>query len=243
MIGCSHDLYQELPTISIIKPSAQFLTMLKLSLLILIINVTYQDGLLRKWHQGAVYKEQTRQQIPLNIRQQSQIRTQGFDVVDKFKNTNIKYETPPTKGEGLTRYYYPPHERLPLEKCFYNPSGYVCCNEELNELILKTYAELQASSNFNSCNLQKIANLLQLRSETKFNKSFETIVGFDDFAQKVHFNGDLICKVKLNGRFMLAYATARDVHEEQLSPIGYYANYTPIAKNRYQLNPANVIRI
>lgn len=60
----------------------------------------------------------------------------------------------------------------------------------------------------------------------RFNTSFETIAAFDDFAQKIHFNGDLVCKVELGGkyvlfriapqniflprRYMLAYGTVRD---------------------------------
>lgn len=37
-------------------------------------------------------------------------------------------------------------------------------------------------------------------SDFRFNASFETIAGFDDFAQKIHFNGDLVCKVELGGK-------------------------------------------
>ncbi|ETN81041.1 hypothetical protein NECAME_17948 [Necator americanus] len=36
---------------------------------------------------------------------------------------------------------------------------------------------------------------------------FETIVGLNDYAQRVNFRNDLVCKVELAGRYMLAYAT------------------------------------
>ena len=53
--------------------------------------------------------------------------------------------------------------------------------------------------------------MLQARAEQRFNTSFETVAAFDDFAEKIHFMGDLVCKVELGGKYMLAYASVKDV--------------------------------
>uniref|UniRef100_A0A914XV61 Ground-like domain-containing protein n=1 Tax=Panagrolaimus superbus TaxID=310955 RepID=A0A914XV61_9BILA len=98
------------------------------------------------------------------------------------------------------RYYYPPRMPLPLPVCFYNPTGYVCCNKQLNDLIVDTYTELEARPKFHTCNLNDIATMLQMKAEARFNTTFETIAGFEDFAQKIHFNGNLACKVEIGGK-------------------------------------------
>ncbi|KAF7633066.1 hypothetical protein Mgra_00007560, partial [Meloidogyne graminicola] len=99
-------------------------------------------------------------------------------------------------GTNAHRYYYPPRMPLPLPTCFHNPTGYPCCNPKLNDLIVETYTSLESKPRFHTC---------------LFNTSFETVAAFDDFAQKIHFAGDLVCKVELGGKYMLAYATVKDV--------------------------------
>ncbi|VDO61497.1 unnamed protein product [Haemonchus placei] len=149
----------------------------------------------------------------------------------------------PVPGYGPTRYYYPPRQYLPLRKCFYNPTGYVCCNEILNDLMVETFAELEARPKFHACNIQAVANVMQERTETKFNTSFELIVAYDDFAQKVHFSGDLICKVELGGRYALAYATARTVQEYQLPPINNRPQQGPITDAAHARIQTHTMRI
>lgn len=114
-------------------------------------------------------------------------------------------------GSNAHRYYYPPRIPLPLPTCFHNPTGYPCCNPKLNDLIVETYTMLESKPRFHTCNINAIAQHLQIRAETRFNTSFETVAAFDDFAQKIHFAGDLVCKVELGGKYMLAYATVKDV--------------------------------
>nr|CAD2208673.1 unnamed protein product [Meloidogyne enterolobii] len=114
-------------------------------------------------------------------------------------------------GTNAHRYYYPPRIPLPLPTCFHNPTGYPCCNPKLNDLIVETYTMLESKPRFHTCNINAIAQHLQIRAETRFNMSFETVAAFDDFAQKIHFAGDLVCKVELGGKYMLAYATVKDV--------------------------------
>uniref|UniRef100_A0A7E4VNL0 Ground-like domain-containing protein n=1 Tax=Panagrellus redivivus TaxID=6233 RepID=A0A7E4VNL0_PANRE len=115
----------------------------------------------------------------------------------------------PVTGEA-TRYYYPPRMPLPLATCFHNPTGYVCCNKHLNDLIVDTYTELESRPKFHTCNINAIARELQLKAETRFNTTFETVASYEDFAQKIHFNGDLACKVEIGGKYMLAYGTVKD---------------------------------
>ena len=102
----------------------------------------------------------------------------------------------------------------------------MCCNKQLNDLIVDTYTELEARPKFHTCNINAIATQLQMKAEQRFNTTFETIAGFEDFAQKIHFNGDLACKVEIGGkyvfeqtyaallqihfRYMLAYGTVKD---------------------------------
>ncbi|GMS86467.1 hypothetical protein PENTCL1PPCAC_8642, partial [Pristionchus entomophagus] len=42
----------------------------------------------------------------------------------------------------------------------------------------------------------------------------------DDFAQKINFRGDMVCKVELASRFMLAYATASDAYNQNIEGTG-----------------------
>uniref|UniRef100_A0AC35TNW7 Ground-like domain-containing protein n=1 Tax=Rhabditophanes sp. KR3021 TaxID=114890 RepID=A0AC35TNW7_9BILA len=121
-----------------------------------------------------------------------------------------KMQTPTFESAGPgqgTRYAFGPREPLPLSGCFYNPTGYVCCNSELNDLMIDTYTTLTRNKKFHICNINKIAGTLQSAAEKRFNKKFEAIVGLEDFAQKATFGDDLICKIELGGKFMITYAT------------------------------------
>lgn len=100
---------------------------------------------------------------------------------------------------------------LPLPTCFHNPTGmtrylkshflgYVCCNRELNDLIVDTYTELEVRPKFHVCNINALARQLQHKAEEKFSTEFETVVSFEDFAQKIHFKNDLVCKVEVGGK-------------------------------------------
>ncbi|KAK0413319.1 hypothetical protein QR680_006734 [Steinernema hermaphroditum] len=105
------------------------------------------------------------------------------------------------------KYYYAPKQELPLPKCFHNPTGYVCCNFKLNSIMESTYKELRKNPKFNSCNVGVIATAVQKTAEKEFNTPFESIAALEDFAQKVHFSGDMVCKIEIDGKYILAYAT------------------------------------
>ncbi|KIH47639.1 hypothetical protein ANCDUO_22297 [Ancylostoma duodenale] len=50
-------------------------------------------------------------------------------------------------------------------------------------------------------------------TEEKFKTSFETIAAHRDFVAKVNFAGDLNCKIEIDGKFILAYATPQNEKE------------------------------
>lgn len=97
-------------------------------------------------------------------------------------------------------YNYPPKKNLPLPKCFYNGDGYVCCSLELNELMVDTYNSLKANPNFHTCNIGAVTLAIQRHAEEKFDTPFEAITGFEDYAQRIHFSGDLVCKIEIDGK-------------------------------------------
>lgn len=86
-----------------------------------------------------------------------------------FANHLQSLEEPPTS------YAYPPKMRLPLPECFHNPTGrvqglidllgYVCCNPVLNNLMEDTYQMIVLEKKFHTCNLNQIANTVQVPPE------------------------------------------------------------------------------
>ncbi|RCN41214.1 ground-like domain protein [Ancylostoma caninum] len=123
---------------------------------------------------------------------------------DNISVNNIAVELSYVNGHSS---YVFPEKQHPLKECFYNPSGYACCNRNLNDEIVRTFEQLVNDPTFSTCNIQKIANVLQRNCSRRFKMKFETIVGLSDYAQRVNFKKDLVCKVELAGRYMLAYAT------------------------------------
>uniref|UniRef100_A0A914DVV0 Ground-like domain-containing protein n=1 Tax=Acrobeloides nanus TaxID=290746 RepID=A0A914DVV0_9BILA len=81
-------------------------------------------------------------------------------------------------------------------------------------MIVDVYTRLEMDPKFHICNINVLATQLQKKLEKSFNRTFETIVSFEDFAQKIHFNEDLACKVEIGGKYMLAYGTVRNVAEK-----------------------------
>ncbi|CAD6189335.1 unnamed protein product [Caenorhabditis auriculariae] len=98
-------------------------------------------------------------------------------------------------------------KRLPSNGCFYNQFGYACCNKQLQEEMTQIADTLLANPRFHRCNLQKIANELQEGCEAKFGISVEAVVGLTDYAQRIHFHQNYVCKIEKNGRYMLVYGT------------------------------------
>ena len=57
-------------------------------------------------------------------------------------------------------------------------------------------------------------------AESTFNTTFETIVAHKDFVAKVNFAADLNCKIEVDGKFILAYATPPSEPEVNLIDAG-----------------------
>uniref|UniRef100_A0A1I7TFA2 Ground-like domain-containing protein n=1 Tax=Caenorhabditis tropicalis TaxID=1561998 RepID=A0A1I7TFA2_9PELO len=144
-------------------------------------------------------------------------------------STNIREGEQSTKysDKPNVKYSYPPKDTLPLQTCFHNPSGYVCCNLELNNVVESTYKEIKESPNFNACNLQVIANKLQRASEKMFEHPFESVVSHADFAQNINFAGDLVCKLEIDGKYMIAYGTPYHA-DDAVGPQGPDGNPLPV---------------
>uniref|UniRef100_A0A1I7XEU5 Ground-like domain-containing protein n=1 Tax=Heterorhabditis bacteriophora TaxID=37862 RepID=A0A1I7XEU5_HETBA len=63
------------------------------------------------------------------------------------------------------------------------------------------------SQGISLCNVQRMATAVQEATQEAFKTSFETIASHKDFVAKVNFAGDLNCKIEVDGKFILAYAT------------------------------------
>ncbi|CAD92406.1 Ground-like domain-containing protein [Caenorhabditis elegans] len=94
--------------------------------------------------------------------------------------------------------------KYPLKQCYTETSGFMCCNPKLEKVMSETALKMKSSK---SCNLQKMSSMLQAASEKAFGTDFEAIAGTGDFASKIHFYSDFVCKMEREGRTMLVYAT------------------------------------
>ncbi|KAI6227850.1 Ground-like domain-containing protein [Aphelenchoides besseyi] len=96
----------------------------------------------------------------------------------------------------------------PLPSCYTNNYGFMCCNNEVEDGMVRSFNELRESrADWSSCNLQQISNRVQQNLEREYNTTFEVVVGVGDYASRSHFWSNLICKVELDGKFILSYAT------------------------------------
>uniref|UniRef100_A0A914V957 Ground-like domain-containing protein n=1 Tax=Plectus sambesii TaxID=2011161 RepID=A0A914V957_9BILA len=101
-----------------------------------------------------------------------------------------------------------PGQTGPIPGCYINDSGYMCCNNELEQILLGAQDELRKLDPGKSdCNTLRQAKHIQSAAQRYFGTDFETIVALDDFAFRTNFLGNMTCKVEVNGKFMLAYAT------------------------------------
>lgn len=99
---------------------------------------------------------------------------------------------------------YPWTGKYPLRQCYTETSGYMCCNLHLEKVIHNTTQKMKESK---SCNLQKMSTMLADITEDIFGTDFEAIAAVGDFASKIHFYSDYVCKMKRDGRTILVYAT------------------------------------
>uniref|UniRef100_A0A1I8BT49 Ground-like domain-containing protein n=1 Tax=Meloidogyne hapla TaxID=6305 RepID=A0A1I8BT49_MELHA len=76
---------------------------------------------------------------------------------------------------------------FPLSSCYTNDDGFMCCNKELENLM--------------------VAVATQRNAEKHFGVDFEIVVGAGDFASKNYFTKDMICKIKRDNSIILAFST------------------------------------
>ncbi|CAD5215154.1 unnamed protein product [Bursaphelenchus okinawaensis] len=99
--------------------------------------------------------------------------------------------------------------QFPLKSCYLNDDGFMCCNKELETLMSDTYDQLSKSRNgkWKKCNIHQVTVAVQRAAEQRFDVQFEAVTGAGDFASKNNFSGDLVCKIKRDSSYILAYAT------------------------------------
>ncbi|KAI6190103.1 Ground-like domain-containing protein [Aphelenchoides bicaudatus] len=81
-----------------------------------------------------------------------------------------------------------------------------CCNRVLEEMIYRT-SDAMINANINKCNTESYAQTLRNLLEKQFQTTFEIIVSTEDFAAKIRFRENLLCKTIVNEKIVLAYAT------------------------------------
>ncbi|GMS80040.1 hypothetical protein PENTCL1PPCAC_2215 [Pristionchus entomophagus] len=100
----------------------------------------------------------------------------------------------------------------PLPRCFFNRSGFSCCNHVLNDLVEGLMERMQREPAYSRCNTHRITQRISatLRGQPGWERQdFEIMVSLGDFAQTVHFQGDLACKLEIDGKFFLVYGTPK----------------------------------
>ncbi|XGW20773.1 hypothetical protein V3C99_004059 [Haemonchus contortus] len=128
----------------------------------------------------------------------------------RYRLPERKYDDPYQPAPQPT--YVQPKPKYPLPQCYTNDSGFMCCNRRLERVMRDVLDELTRDKRWLNCNVQKIANSVQNRTQSIFNTEFETVAGLGDYASKTHFYHDLICKIEYQGRFILSYATPNRHH-------------------------------
>ncbi|CAB3397117.1 unnamed protein product [Caenorhabditis bovis] len=145
----------------------------------------------------------------------------GFSLLSYFLNSGFA-------NSGLNNGFFvpvpvvipPPPPPPPGPKCFTNPSGFLCCNVTLEKTMEEAFISAKAEG-ISSCNVQKFATAVQevttingntndnnfSKLKKKFGTTFESIAAHKDFVAKINFGGDLNCKIEIDGKFILAYAT------------------------------------
>ncbi|EGT41296.1 CBN-GRD-15 protein [Caenorhabditis brenneri] len=144
-----------------------------------------------------------------------------------YPNANGAY--PNAKGAYPTGYpqaAYPtlkPYEnKYPLRDCYTERSGYMCCNVRLESVMHDTAVKMKESK---GCNLQKMSTMLASISESVFGTDFEAISAIGDFASKIHFYHNYVCKMERDGRTLLVYATPDRHNGTYVEPGGTYPTY------------------
>uniref|UniRef100_A0A8R1DPD4 Ground-like domain-containing protein n=1 Tax=Caenorhabditis japonica TaxID=281687 RepID=A0A8R1DPD4_CAEJA len=129
-----------------------------------------------------------------------------MDVAKLFDESKRRNRSPSYASEAVVA-PAPRHRshdvKFPLKQCYTERSGFMCCNRKLENVMHETAHKLRGIK----CNLQKVSTMLQKHTQQAFGTDFETLTGTGDFASKIHFYSDYVCKMERDGRVLLAYGT------------------------------------
>ncbi|XGW04379.1 hypothetical protein V3C99_015500 [Haemonchus contortus] len=101
--------------------------------------------------------------------------------------------------------------------CWMDEDGFECCSIPLQTLMRDFLNSQQVPR---GCNMQKVANQLQMMAQNHFNFSFESTVAQSQMASKFQFRARLMCKVRSNdGKIALLFATP---NQYSLEPSEYH---------------------
>uniref|UniRef100_A0A914D464 Uncharacterized protein n=1 Tax=Acrobeloides nanus TaxID=290746 RepID=A0A914D464_9BILA len=96
-----------------------------------------------------------------NVSQEENV-SKLFDNTDQLLSTTSELST----DDELSTTHRPVDANgepiYPLESCYTNQYGFMCCNQELEIIIEETYSELALSPTWHACNIQKIALAIQV---------------------------------------------------------------------------------
>ncbi|KAE9552195.1 hypothetical protein FO519_004576 [Halicephalobus sp. NKZ332] len=95
---------------------------------------------------------------------------------------------------------------FPLPNCYRTGAGFLCCNRQLEELIYKSNSFVK-EKNLSKCNVHAFAQNLDKTAQELFGTTFEIIIGVGDFASKIRFKDNLICKTIADNKVILIWAT------------------------------------
>ncbi|KAI6212880.1 Ground-like domain protein [Aphelenchoides besseyi] len=126
----------------------------------------------------------------------------------------------------------------PPQTCVKNFEGLLCCNSTLKNIMLSTYEDIRNRPNFSITNVHRIANEVQKATEKRFGVRFEVVATATDFVSKTNFNGDLNCKIRIDGKFILAYATPtwpRKNDIELIDASGLLSSDGPVPEKRMSI--------
>ncbi|KAF1771782.1 hypothetical protein GCK72_003611 [Caenorhabditis remanei] len=136
----------------------------------------------------------------------SKLRRNRASYVDEAVHNQRQQhqQYPEAVGGGGGEYPYVQKSKYPLRQCYTERSGYMCCNLKLEKVMHNTTQKMAEKK---ACNLQKMSAMLQAETEAMFGTEFEAISAVGDFASKIHFYSDYVCKMQRDGRTILVYAT------------------------------------
>ncbi|KAI1731194.1 ground-like domain-containing protein [Ditylenchus destructor] len=150
----------------------------------------------------------------------SNMACNSFNNLNLFSNHSKRPQAVNQEGDGVGLPAEPaPINNFPLAECYRDSDGYMCCNMGVEADIRSAFdgftAERikRAGEDATLYKLDQISAAIQRSLEERYCTTFEVVVGNSDFASKSHFYENFLCKVRHNGRVILAYGTPKNSSE------------------------------